>query len=215
MTNTQKAYPSRKRVQNSRNSKPVTHSEVLSMIRANNKLMIEDKVTYTTQNGGIDYNGTVFSMTAGLIRGDAAVDQFTGNLVRPSMVKILGAVNTNQTHNTMRLLLFQWQDASAPVTNGVLQSTGSANAPFSPLLWSNHHKVHVLYDRTISIAPVAGSYAIKNFTVQVTGGFKNIQFQTGGTLIQNYGLFFLAISDDGAPVYPQLLFDSELRFTDA
>ncbi len=214
--NTQRLASGRNRKpQTSRNNKPVTHSEVLSMIRANNKLMIEDKVTYTTQNGGIDYNGSVLSMTAGLIRGDAAVDQFTGNLLRPSSLNILGTVSTNQTFNTVRLLLFQWQDASAPVPAGVMQFIGSANAPFAPILWSNHHKVHVLHDQLISIAPVAGSYAIKNFRIHVSGGFKTIQVQTGGTLIQNYGIYLLLISDDGAPVYPQVLFDSELRFTDA
>ena len=176
---------------------------------------IEAKVTYTTQQGGIDYNGSVFNMTSAIARSDNANDGFTGNLILPKCLTIRWAVSTNQTFSRMRLLVFQWKDASSPVPGGILNTIGSAIAPHSPLLLSNKHKVHVLHDEIISLFPVAGSYAVVTGVIQCTGSLARVQFATGSTLIQMNGLFLLAISDDGAPVYPQLDFISELCYTDA
>lgn len=211
----QRRTPRRKKGSRGGGSAPVSRSEVMSLIRANNKLMIEDKVTYTTQNGGIDYNGSVFNLLGVLVRGDAAVDQYTGNLIRPTSLRMIGTVSTNQTFNSMRIVIFQWLDASNPVPAGVWQLIGSSNAPFSTPAWLNVHKVHVLYDHLIAIAPVAGSYAIEKFSCFLTNCFRTVQMSNAGVNPQMAGIYCLAISDDGAPVYPQLLFNTELRFTDA
>jgi len=208
--------PGRKgRKQSPKNGGGVTRNEVAAMIRSNLALNIEKKVTYVTQNGGIDYNGTIFSATAALVRGDDAVDQFTGNVIRPFRLVIRGVWDTNQTYSSCRFIVFQWLDASVPTAPGILQTTGSQNAPQSPLKWTNVHKIHVLYDERTVLAPVAGSHMAGMFNCMLTNCFRNIQFPVGGTAPQMNGIYMLAINDDGAPAYPQLLFHTELEYTDA
>lgn len=196
-------------------SRVVTRAEVAAMIRANNNLIVETKVTYTTQNGGIDYNGSVFSFTNAMGRGDGAIDLFTGNLVRPTRLIVRGSWSTNQTYSVCRFIVFQWLDATTPVPAGVVTTLGSDLAPETSLLWSNVHKIHVLFDEKTVMFPVAGSYAAAQFTCDLSNCFRTIQFASGGTTPQMNGLFAIALSDDGAPTYPQLRFVSELRFTDA
>lgn len=196
--------------------KPIDRSEVLAMIKANNKLMIEPKVTHLTQNGGVDAFGSIFNLTSNLTRGDGAVDQFTGNLLRPSMLRIIGTWSTGQTHNTCRVIVFQWLDASLPTAAGIINVTGSPLAPFSPLLWANVHKIHVLYDEVTTLFPVAGSFSAASFNCRLMNCFKTIEMPTGASPVpQMAGLYILAVDDDLVPAFPQLVFQAELRFTDA
>ncbi len=196
------------------NSK-VSKQQVRDMIRSELADVIEDKVTYTTQNGGVSYNGQVASLTAALARADTAVDAFTGNLIKPKRVRVKGNVTTNQTYNSIRIIIFQWRDASVPTTSGILNTTGSVLAPFSPLLWTNVHKVHILADQLLTIFPVAGSYAAEGFNMEISSGMKPIQFASGSTTPQMNGLYCLLISDDGAPSYPDVNYVSEVIFSDA
>ncbi len=177
---------------------------------------IEDKVTYTTQAGGIDYNGSVFNLLSALTRADGSVDAFTGNLIRPKMISVYGEVSTNQTHTAMRLVLFQLADASSPAPSGIFEQTANALAPFSAIYWTNVHKIHVLADDLITLFPVAGSYAVKGFRFVIKSGLRTVQFPTSSTSIpQMNGIYLAAISDDGLASYPQLNFISEVRFSDA
>lgn len=116
----------------------------------------------------------------------------------------------------MRMICFQWADASIPTAAGILQITGTSSAPTSPYLWVNHHKVHVLYDK---------GYCLKNrnagdakfFQFVIKGDkMRTIQMQAAlPNAAQMYGLYFLTISDDGVVNYPQIQLFSSLRFTDA
>jgi hypothetical protein len=194
----------------------ITKAEVRAMIRSNNNLVLERKVTYTRQSGGVDFNaaGTVFDLTAALTRGDAAVDQFQGNIIYPKSLVMRCGWNTSQTFSQLRLMVFQWEDASVPTGSGVFALLGFNLAPFSPLLWTNEPKIHVLCDEITTLFPVAGSSAATNFVLSVDK-MKPIFFASGSTLMQKNGLYAIAVSDDGVPLYPQLDFISELRFTDA
>jgi hypothetical protein len=197
--------------------KVVTKSEVRAMIRSNNNLVVEDKVTYTQQTGGVDFTGTgtVFDLCAALSRGDAAIDQFTGQQLNPISLTIRLGWNTTQAFSTCRLMVFQWADASVPVASGLYQFLGTNLAPYSPLFWTNHPKIHVLCDETTTIFPVAGSQAATNMILRCNK-MKKIYFDaTAAVSYQMNGLYAVAVSDDGIAAYPQLDFISELRFQDA
>jgi hypothetical protein len=206
----------RKRGPKKSQNQVVTKREVAAMIRANNKLVVETKVTYTQQSGGIDYNGSVFNLTAALNRGDQPLDEFTGDLIRPSQLVIRGTWSTNQTYTTCRFMVFQWLDASIPVPSGILYNVGSALSPESSLYWTNVHKIHVLYDEKTVIFPVAGSYAAGQFLVRLNNCFRTIQYPALGPLQpQMSGIYAIAITNDAIPTYPQLEYISELRYSDA
>lgn len=187
------------------------------MIRSSVALNLEEKVTYTQQTGSVDYTatGTVFDLTAGLARGDGAIDNFTGDIIRPTRLLMKCCWSTNQVFSSLRLLIFQWEDASVPVGAGIFAFIGSTLAPFSPLLWTNVPKIHVLYDELTTIFPSPpGGYAATNLIINITK-MRPIYFASGSTIMQKNGLYAVAISDDGLVVYPVLDFISELLFTDA
>lgn len=197
---------------------PSQQKEVQRLVRTSLARQIETKVTYTTQSGGIDYSGSVFNMCSALTKADGAIDAYTGNLLRPSYLRLKYSWNTGQTYNTVRIFVFQFEDASSPAASGILQYTATNLAPHSPINWLNHHKIHVLADHVHTIFPVAGSYAACSGELEVPGNrLKTIQMPNsgGGATPQMNGLYALAISDDSAPSYPQLEFISELQFTDA
>jgi len=196
------------------NAYGLTKAQVSQLVRQEINSQVEAKVTYIRNSVGVDYNGTIFDLSNNLTRGDAAQDQFTGNLIRPRSVKVNYTLSTNQTYTTMRLILFRWMDASVPAAAGILQFPGSTLAPHSPLNWTNVHKIKVLYDKTSVMFPVAGSYAACNHEFKL-GPQPTIQFDTAGTNQQMNGLYMLVISDDIIPAYPFVHFWAETRFTDA
>lgn len=188
----------------------------MALIKANDKLLIEEKVTYVTQLGGVDFGGTMISLTAALGRGDLPVDNFTGNMINPKSLRIRGRWSSQQIFSGCRVIVFQWLDASYPAPNGILQYIGSTYAPYSPFHWNNHHKIHVLYDHRIMLFQrTTTSYAAETFDVSLRDCFRPVQFTTASTTPQMNGLYCLVISDDGAVTYPECEFISELRFLDA
>lgn len=185
------------------------------MIRANNKLVIENKVTYAYQNASVDWAGTIQSATVSIARGDDPIGYFTGNIIRPMRLRLRGTWSTSQTHSACRVIIFQWLDASTPAVTGVLWGPSSIYAPESPFLWTNVHKIHVLYDEKTVMFPVAGSYAAAPISCDLSNCFKPIQFASGSTQPQMYGIYALYITDDSVPAYPNLTVVSELTYTDA
>jgi hypothetical protein len=192
-------------------------AEVTKLIQASLRAEIEDKVTYTTQNGGIDFTGTCFSLTNALVRADGPIDAFTGALIKPTSLRVDFTYSTNQTFSNVRILVFQFRDASVPLTAaGVLEYFSTIETPHSPISWLNKRKINVLWDKNFAIAPVAGSYAVHHELIQINSRFAPIQFtDTGPVQPQMNGIYLLAVSDDSVAPYPQLTYISSLVYTDA
>ncbi len=200
----------------SSNSQTVTRAQVRQMIASSNQSHIERKFADDSEDVGISYNGQTNYLLSNLSRGDTATT-CTGNLLRVKRIEVRGLVYTNQTYSTVRLVLFSFDDSAAPTTSGILESVGGSNAPYSPLNITNFHKIHVLDDRLINIFPVAGSYASKEFVMDISC---NILVQLPvGTLptsaAQLKGIYLTMVSDDGAPSYPVVQYASRITFEDA
>jgi hypothetical protein len=208
---------SSKQSKNKQSLSAAERTEVARLVRASLRAEIEEKVTFTTQNGGIDFTGTCFSLTNALVRADGPIDAFTGSLIRPTSLKVDYTYSTNQTFSNVRILVFQFQDASVPLTSaGILQYPSQVESPHSPVSWLNNHKIKVLWDQNHAIAPVAGSFAVHHGSINLKSCFSNVQFSvTGPVQPQMNGIYLLAISDDSVAPYPQLTYVSELIYTDA
>lgn len=210
-----KQFKSRRVANNNPNLVSVIDKRVASALKAN----IEEKVTYGNTNAvSIDFSGTVASMTGALVRGDAAIDNSTGVIIKPQRLRIRGTVTTNQTSSAMRLIVFQWKDASLPVGAGILASTGSATAPYYGKLWGNRYKLNFLYDELIALFPRGTTtYDSVKFEIDIKGRMADIHLAANGTGTQPQlnGLFFFVISDDGVASYPTISYASELSYTDA
>lgn len=192
-------------------------SEIDRSITSALKSHIEPKVCYNLLTGGISSSGTITSATAGLARGDLPVNNYQGWLIKPVSLRVRYVYSTDQTFSTVRLMIFQWLDASTPVPGGVLQTVGSAIAPLSPINWSNIGKVRVKYDCTYTLKPrVTAGFDAKYFDTGYLTGFAPIQFdQAAGANPQLNEIFILMITDDLIISFPTISLESELIFTDA
>ena len=195
---------------------PAQQSEVAKMLQSTINRNIEPKMTTYGGSYSVGFSGTVFSITSALTRGDLALNQFQGNIIKPRMLRVRGSWGTNQTYSTVRTLVFQWKDATYPTASGILQFTSQVYSPYSPLLWENRRKIRVLYDMTHSLKPrVASGYDYESFDSGALINLADIQFAAGSASVQMNGLFVLVISDDGAASYPFINYCVELVYTDA
>lgn len=195
----------------------VTKQQVRNMIASNLQKVIETKVTYINSGpSNISYTGSITNLLNSLSRGDGSVNQYAGNLLRPESLCCRFYLSTDQNFSTLRIICFQWADASVPTTAGILEFTGGVTAPISPLAWLNHHKVHVLFDIGTCLKNRTAADA-SYYSIRVKGDkMRTIQMSIAvPNVAQMYGIYFLAISDDSVVNFPQIALYTELRFTDA
>jgi hypothetical protein len=188
---------------------------IRSVVRNELSQTIEPKVTESTQSVAVSYAGAVVSLTGNLARGDLAVDNFQGNVIKVTRVRLSVSWATNQTFNLCRFICFQWNDASTPTPATVLAYVGSAYAPQSQFLWAAKPLLRIFYDEIVALKPRVTSGYDVSIDTRVIGGFAPIKFASGSTAVQKNGIYVLYISDDAVVTYPQLTFTSEVIFTDA
>ncbi len=186
---------------------------VNSAIEAN----LEKKLATYAIATSVSYSGYVASLTSSLVRGDASVNECTGILIKPKKLRFAVTWSNAAPYNTVRMLIFRWHDASAPVASGILQTTGGAFAPLSPISWVNHRKITVLHDQTLALYDHGATVAAKSVVVTINPGNAPIQLPLNGSGVtpQMDGLYFLLISDDA--IAPQPIADvyAALTYTDA
>lgn len=170
----------------------------------------------------VSSTGTITSLLANLIRGDAGKDNFGGNIVTPQAITIRYFWTSQQTYNAVRFMVFQWFDSGTPAVTGVIESNATTTGTLSPVLITNKQFIKVLYDETHVIAPTAGgdttpigygaSPAIK---IYIPGKrLKQVRYNSTTNVVQDGNLFCLAISDDSLPNYPQVSWYSRVTFSD-
>lgn len=160
------------------------------------------------------------NLIGSLTKGDGPFS-VSGNLMKPKSLTIRGNLSTNQTFNSVRLILFRWKDASTPLTSGLLDQTSTVYAPYSAPYWVNVHKMEILEDRLIALK-LRNNVGEDNVTFVMHHKFSlnspAIQLPDAagpGLIAQMNGLYLLYISDDAVTSFPTITARSELRFTDA
>lgn len=193
-------------------------SEVSRAVNSALEANIERKICFYSGTSGILYTGTIISLTANLVRGDASVNECTGILIKPKKLRLsfVWSIDT-ANYNVCRMLLFRWHDASTPAPSGILQTTGSFYSPQSSINWVNHRKITVLMDRTICLYSRGSNLAAEVVTVEVNPGKAPIQLPLSGAgaVPQMDGLYVLLISDDAIAPNPTVDIYSALEYTDA
>jgi len=199
---------------------PQTSSQIRREIQRELARAIEIKVSHQNTAGGVSYNGTIHNCIGSLTKGDGPFAA-TGNLLRPKSLTVRGSVNTDQTYNSFRIILFRWKDASTPLPSGLLDQVSTAYAPLSAPYWVNVHKMEILEDRLIALK-TRNTVGFDNKTFVIHHNFPpsapSIQLPDSagpGMVAQMNGLYILFISDDAIATLPTVYCRSELRFTDA
>lgn len=201
--------------------KPVRQQQVVIYKAPKPKL----DVRYTDtafSNGAISSSSTFQSVLTNLVRGDAGLNNFQGNNIQPLYLQVDYYWNTNQTHNSCRLMVFQWFDASTPSLGGIVQSGVTGLGTISPTLVTNKPYIKVLHDDRFIFAPTAGG----DTTVVGQGvhqgscfikqkKLKSVRYNSSTNIVQDGNIYVMMVSDDIAPTYPACTFYSRLAFTDA
>ena len=180
---------------------------------------METKHTINRGAGGISWNGSIISVTGNLIRGDSSVNECTGTLIKPVMFKFSANIYTDQTYSTFRVLLFRWKDSSTPVPSGIINYTGSAEAPHGPVSWVNFRKIVILHDEVVALKPRAAASSFDNVIVKFDVPLGNsppiqLPLSGAGATPQMNGLYLLFVSDDSIITFPGIVWTGELRYTD-
>jgi len=179
---------------------------------------LEPKMTFVNFGAQVSANGTIQSLTQNLAQGDGPVNNYTGYLIKPTKLQFRCSISTDQTFNTVRLMIFRWKDSSLPAPSGILDTIGGGWAPHSGLAWVNRTKIGVLYDKLLFLKPRGNGYDNQGFEVVINlqnGPPIALPTGTGGSQPQMNGLYCVMVSDDLLTGFPAYVWTSRLEYTDA
>lgn len=216
---TSKAFNERGRLPNHDPAKNKIHSEVSRAVKAALAANIETKCTITASSFPVNYNGTIVSLTGGLGRGDASINQATGIVIKPihlrfDMVCSMSAANS---YNTCRVVLFRWMDSKLPLPSDILGGVGNLYAPQEQINWINKHKIKVLRDYTFELYDRGAGVSSMHKRFELNPGSEVLRLPesgAGSVPVMN-GLYALLITDDAIAGVPLYDIHSTLQFTDA
>ena len=146
---TRKGYSKRSRSSNYVAS--VARSEARKEVRKNQDWLFTD----VSGSGGVSSSGTIVNLLNSANRGLNGLNGYSGNTINPAGLRLKYYWSTDQVHNSVRVLLFQWFDATVPVLSGILQSITTGQATISPMSTTNLQYIKVLYDGHHMLAPTA------------------------------------------------------------
>lgn len=169
-------------------------------------------------------SGTITSLYSNLVRGDAGLNNFDGNIIQPQAITMKYYLHTSEVRNSVRVMLIQWLETQTPSLTGVIQNGSTGLATISPILVTNKAFVKVLYDRTHQLAPTAadGANAIRGegitdpVTVYIPGKrLRATRYNQNTNTCQSGNLFLLYVSDDGLAPSPQITYYTRVTFSDS
>lgn len=169
--------------------------------------------------------GTMYNLYTNLVRGDAGVNAFDGNILRPQAITMKYFMHTSQVRNVVRVILFQWFDSAVPVASGILQTNATGVACVSPILVTNKSYIKVLYDKAHQFAPTAvggtqgdtiyGEGVTDPVTVYIPGKrLRPTRYNSTTNVVQEGNLYCLLISDDAVTPSPQITLYTRVTFSD-
>jgi len=195
-----------------------TRAIVRSEIKKSSDLKYTDS---TIVNQAVSVSGILQTALANLTRGDAGLNSFDGNTITPQGLTVKYMFYTNQVHNQVRLIAFQWMDSSSPSAGTVLQSTATFMGTLSAPNVSSKDVLRILYDRTHVVAPTAGGDTAVTGNGHVYGKMfipasrlRKIRYNIAANTVVEGNIWFLAISDDSLVTYPAINLYSRLSFYD-
>ena len=80
-------------------------------------------------NGAVSNSGTIISMLPRLTKGDGALNQYSGEFIdwRWLRLRVINRVAATDSVDSIRTILFQWDDSVAPTVGNVIDISGVLN----------------------------------------------------------------------------------------
>lgn len=179
--------------------------------------MVEKKaVDYTFSSGvsGVSNSGILFdgtSITQGVLRTNRV-----GGQISPHALYIKGFVNADSTdaQNTVRVLVFQWNDTTAPTTSDVFES--GYQATIAPYRWSNSGtRLKILYDKSFISYHTGDTWRREvNFRLPFPKSLQTRYSGPGAGDGVAGRIYVMMISDSSLLPHPTCVLTSRLVFTD-
>lgn len=202
-----------------RRAAPAVKAEVARQIRT----MSDVKFTDVYNNpSNCTSSGVISSATVNLVRGTAGIDNFQGNNIVPKGFTMRYTLSANtQLYSVIRVMCFQWFDASVPTISGILQQTGAQQVTMSSISVTNKDQIRVLVDKCYYMNPQAGDNAgivgyggvVDKFYIPGSR-LRKLKFNPSTNAVQDGCIYTLFISDDSTATFPTFNFYSRLSFTD-
>jgi len=196
---------------------------VSAVVRKELRKKTDWKYTDNTAYVNSTTSGTITSCLANLVRGDLGLDNFNGNEIRPQALLVQYLMHTNQTWNTVRVLIIQWFDANPPTLGGILQNVTVPALTVSPTFITNKRYMKVLYDKTHMLAPSAGGDTtpiglgvIDPVKIYIPGKrLRSVKYNATTGNCQDGNIYIVHMSDDAFTSFPQILWYSRVTFSDS
>lgn len=162
-----------------------------------------EKKYYIDQGAGAavgtawDYNGLIVPLTDAISQGTNA-QQRVGNKIMPKSLTVRYKLQTPTTNSvTVRMVLFQWFEASVPTGADIINTAGSSSSPFQPSNVDNKSLFKILSDDLIYLNQVIAGVSYQQCgKIFVSGNrLRPISFVSGATTQKNGGIYCLFISD--------------------
>lgn len=163
-----------------------------------------------------DYSGTLFDITSYISAG-TTVSGRVGDSINLREIEWRGQITSADTHNFVRVALFQWRTDSAidaPTAGDVLETVDALLAPTTLWNWDRRAEYKVLWDKTYYLD------AADDTAVQFSGkiGPRKLKlpvlYNPGVNTGMNH-VYLMLISDSGAVSHPQVNWDMRFKYKDA
>lgn len=213
----------RKRTIRRRNQKTsLSNRDKALILKLGNEVKVFDTVqsTASISTSGTRYGLTNIAVGTGVSNRIGRSVKLKDVLLRYTVVLPASAsYATQDTHNRMRIILFQWLDKGSPAVTDVLQSS----SVLSPINIDNFRDVRVFRDEIIDLH-LWSSYddGTNHQLIPDQQSRKwyykckedcNIEFNAAGT-VEHGGINLLVISDSALVTHPTIEFYSRLKYYD-
>lgn len=151
-------------------SELILQSKIRNEIRKREMRTVEMKA-YDVANFTevVTYNGHVEPISPPIARGTGPADRIGSEIHIKGVLARLHYLS-DFTYNGIRTIIIRWNASGTPTCANILQTTGTAFAPYSPLIRDASHKFQVLYDN-----------------LQVLGTENNLQHSVDKIYLKNIG----------------------------
>jgi len=201
-----------------RRSPPSIEQRVQRAVKKNREIKYADRYQAVQ---AVTNAGATLDILNGLVRGDDAFNNFDGNTIYPQSVSVNYNFFTNQSYNSVRIMVVQWMENSTPGTSDILQDNATHIAPISFPAVNSKGRMRVLADRQHILSPTAAGTSIVygdgcvNGQIYIPGSrVAPVKFRVGSTDKLTGGLFVFIVSDDAVATFPACNLASRVSFFD-
>jgi len=169
----------------------------------------------------ITFSGFIYSLysdpNAGfaLIARGTSNNQYLGDTITPTHVKLRGLWRTGDNDNMMRVIIVQWRGITTGITAAtVLQSVGNVRTPLSDFDKDEMHRFKVLSDKLYHLNDSMST--TQSFTINISRKkLSKTQFNTVTGAVSNGDILVAMYSDSAIATHPQMELYHRIKYKDA